>query len=278
MQDPKKIIGNSLLSSISDLSDSYDILSVLSEGERKSFIQNFVEISEKISCNIKSKRTNAAIETLLKFQYLVRYKYGIDAPDYYFEHYFEHICRSKADKDIKLDTFKRFKISIPNETEYIALVTSVIESCDFYDLVGFLTNNSGYPAPLPDSDISFEEWLDSNHISKADDSRKYITELDEVNSKLFFRKSRINEIKNKWNELNIRHDSFRKEIIDLFPLLYSSKKWLKDLKLAELENEIKLQVFSNANEAIEQGITRKHLLVEKGLSAIDSYKNITRGM
>lgn len=277
MQDPKKIVGNALLSSIGDLSDSYDTLAVLSEDERKIYIKNLIKINDEISRDIASERTSAAIGILLKYQYLVRYKYRIDEPDCFLESSFEHLCRRKSDEDFKLETFKKFKWNTPSESDFISFIMSVISCCDFYERVGFVTRSS-YPASLPSSNVSYEEWLDHNFISEEHDCRKHSEELEEAKKKLFFRKSTINQVDAKWTEIHHKHKAFRDEMKNTFPTLHSSKKWLEDLKLSELEKGIELREITMAYEALEQGVQKKHLLAENALEAIDSFQKITRGM
>jgi len=277
MQDPKKIIGNSLLSSIEGLSDCYDTLASMTENDRKLYIQKLIEINEEIKSKIASDKTQNAIRLLIRFQYIVRYKFRIDEPDYFLESSFEHLCHRKDKHEENLRIFKDFKWNAPAESDYIAFVTTIFSKCDFYDRVNFVTHSS-HPASLPSSDMPYEEWLDREFISTQHDKRQYNNELNEANKKLFFKKSAINEVKSKWNEIIRRHEGFRKEIADIFQNLYSSKKWLEDLKLAELEKGIELREITNANKAIEQGVQKKHLLAENALEAIDSYQKITRGM
>lgn len=288
VSEAKYIIKSAFSGSLDHLSEQYEILTSMSPDDRDLYVSNVNKSYDETEILIKSEKTKASLDLILKFQYLSRFKYKIHGGDdwygrnskakNYMVENFTHVCRMGNVNDDVLGIFKRFVYETPKLDYFMEVSYQGLNQVDFYTKVKFVLNDL-YGISCPTSakeDLS--EWIKSENLAEEDWDWEYKNKVQEWNKRWFKSKSSLYEIQNEWNERKRNIVQYIQEVSSLYSHLYDSNEWLSSLMKRELLCDVDLHSINKAYGAIRDGVKLEHLLLEESHKLADAWGKVGRGL
>ena len=122
----------------------------------------------------------------------------------------------------------------------------------------------------------FEDWISSAGLLEKSWKWEYENKIEEEKKRWFSSKKEIAQIIELWDQRRIQVNLFIKYIQTYYPLLYSSKKKIEQLKTSELHMSLDVISLNKAHKALQEGTKLKHLLLEESVVNTNLARSILR--
>lgn len=281
MMEINQILLNSFARSMSKLEDCYTFLSKLSVRERDEYVSTANKTAAEIEKRINSEDTKKAILTLFNFQWASRFGFKIHKIERFLQsgssrHYLDNIERT-----LKLSNEERYKLSDFTYKDYSfndfwIFIEPLLQRIDFYALAQ-LSCDELFNIRFPTKESQkFEDWISSVGLLEESWKWEYENKIEEEKRRWFSSKKEIAEITEKWNQRKIQINSFIKYIQNHYPYLYTSKRYIEQLKTSELHMSLDVINLNKAHKALQEGTKLKHLLLEESVTNTNLARSILR--
>jgi len=279
-----KILKSTFYDELSNISKYYVLLERESPDSRKNIVSKANKELSNIKQLIASTHMHNAINQLLEFQYVTRFKLPIRGKYYskskdYFIDKFDHLligCSVKYNRDryyggynspemVAYSKVQSFGLKTPPFDEFLEGILPFVLKSKFCDQADFCCMEL-YSLPLPcASKMTFDDWIKNSSVLDENWSKEYISQMEIENSRWFKSKKKIQEIQNMLEQQRVSTSA----CIDYIASCYTSISDAANLMLSIQDKHLKLSVnvsdLNDAYKAINEGINLKYLLLERGI-------------